>query len=79
MKVKLDALVIEQQKEETSTNKDDKIKILRSWSIMFGLVELELRLDGEEVTLILFFIFYLVWFILGCIMKIGVVTCREVP
>jgi hypothetical protein len=26
-----------------------------------------------------FFIFYLVWLILGCIPKIGFVTCLEVP
>ena len=58
-----------------------KFKILRSWSIMFGLVELEFRLDGEggSVTLIFVFIFYLVWLILGCIPKIGFVTCLKVP
>ena len=54
---------------------------------MFGLDELEFRLDGEGTgreegrggNLNFFFIFYLVWLILGCIPKIGFVTCLEVP
>ena len=45
---------------------------------MFGLVELEFRLDGGG-TLTFFSIFDLVWLILGCILKIGFVTSLEVP
>ena len=56
---------------------------------MFGLVELEFRLDGRggeggggwggRVTLIFFYIIYLLLLILSCIPKIGFSTCMEVP
>ena len=50
---------------------------------MFGLVELEVRLMIDIFfiflggDLIFFLIFYLVWLMLGCIPKIGFVSCRN--
>ena len=43
---------------------------------MFGLVELDLIVGG---VFLLLFIYYLVWLMLGCMTKIGFVTCLEVP
>ena len=60
-------------RERDLSGLDKNIKILHSWSIMFGLVELEFRLDGGGCNL------NLVWVILVCIPKIGFVTCLEVP
>jgi hypothetical protein len=50
---------------------------------MFGLDEFEFRLVGLGVGwgggLFFSFIFYLVWLMLGCILKIGSINCLEVP
>ena len=46
---------------------------------MFGLVELEYRGGGCQVTLNFFFIFYLVRLWLGFIPKISFLACLEVP